>query len=135
MLMRMEFMPGGALETPEFGSIKLAMDSYQQLRNDARYPPILISLGMNDPRVAPWQPARLAAKSIVHGNPALLRVELDNGHGVGQTKRRRPPISCPRRLAANQKKRRMHSAAKAIHKWIGKHSAEPGGGPLNSYRY
>ena len=86
MLMRMEFMPGGALETPEFGSIKHAMDSYQQLRNDARYPPILISLGMNDPRVAPWQPARLAAKSIAHGNPALLRVELDNGHGVGQTK-------------------------------------------------
>lgn len=93
-MIRFEFTPGGPLETPEFGTIKtergfrnlLAMDSYQHVRKEVRYPPILISMGMNDARVAPWQPAKLAARLIAYGNPALLRVDLDNGHGVGQTK-------------------------------------------------
>jgi len=82
------------LETQEFGSVTtedgfrnlLAMDAYQNVRKDVRYPPVLITMGMNDPRVAPWQPAKLAAKLLAYGNPTLLRVDLDGGHGVGATK-------------------------------------------------
>ena len=92
---RMEFMPEGALETQEFGSIKteagfrnlLAMDTYQHVERDVRYPPFLISMGLNDPRVAPWQPAKLAARLQAAGKTVvLLRVDLENGHGVGSTR-------------------------------------------------
>ena len=93
-MVRLEFMPDGALETQEFGTLKteqgfrnlLAIDTYQNVRQEAHYPPVLITMGMNDARIAPWQPAKLAAKLIAYGNPTLLRVELDNGHGVGETK-------------------------------------------------
>jgi prolyl oligopeptidase len=93
-MVRLEFMPDGPLETQEFGSINteqgfrnlLAIDTYQNVRKEAHYPPVLITMGMNDARIAPWQPAKLAAKLIAYGNPTLLRVDLDNGHGVGETK-------------------------------------------------
>jgi prolyl oligopeptidase len=92
-MIRMEFMPGGPLETQEFGSVKteqgfrnlLTMDTYQHVQNNVRYPPTLITMGMNDPRIAPWQPAKLAAKLIAYGDRALLRVEVNGGHGIGET--------------------------------------------------
>jgi hypothetical protein len=51
----------GPLETPEFATIKtvqgfrnlLTMDTYQNVRMDVHCPPILISMGMNDARIAP----------------------------------------------------------------------------------
>jgi prolyl oligopeptidase len=90
-MIRMEYMPDGALETQEFGSIKdatgfhnlLMMDTYQHVTKGVRYPPFLISMGLNDPRIAPWQPAKLAARLLALGNPTFLRVEVDGGHGVG----------------------------------------------------
>ncbi len=92
---RLEFMPDGALETQEFGSIKteagfrnlLAMDTYQHVRDAVGYPPFLIGMGLNDPRLAPWQPAKLAARLLAAGStPVLLRVDLENGHGIGSTR-------------------------------------------------
>ena len=64
-MIRLEYMPEGALETQEFGSIKdatgfrnlLMMDTYQHVRKGVRYPPFLISMGLNDARIAAWQPA------------------------------------------------------------------------------
>jgi len=93
-IIRMEFTPDGPLETQEFGSVKtergfrnlLAMDTYQNIQKDVGYPPVLITMGMNDPRIAPWQPAKLAAKLIAYGDHALLRVDVDGGHGIGATK-------------------------------------------------
>jgi prolyl oligopeptidase len=87
-MIRLEYMPQGALETQEFGSIKdasgfhnlLMMDTYQHVRPGVRYPPFLISMGLNDARVAAWQPAKLAARLLALGNPTLLRVEVDGGH-------------------------------------------------------
>jgi prolyl oligopeptidase len=42
-----------------------------------------------DPRVAPWQAARMTARlqacTISH-KPVLLRVDYDAGHGLGSTK-------------------------------------------------
>lgn len=93
-MIRLEYMPEGALETQEFGSIKnqagfrnlLTMDTYQHVQPDVRYPPFLINMGLNDARIAAWQPAKLAARLLAFGNPTLLRVEVDGGHGVGATR-------------------------------------------------
>jgi len=53
-----------------------------------QYPPIMITTGLNDPRVSSWAPAKLAATLLKSGttNPVLLRVDEDAGHGIGSTK-------------------------------------------------
>ncbi|TDE29430.1 prolyl oligopeptidase [Flavobacterium ranwuense] len=61
------------------------MDSYQHLKKGASYPACLISVGMNDARVAPWISgkfvARIKASTISH-NPILFAVDYDAGHGM-----------------------------------------------------
>lgn len=94
--LRDEFTPNGPNNIPEFGSVTdqqgfknlYAMDSIQHVKDGTLYPPILITTGLNDPRVAPWEPAKLAARLQASGtsNPVLLRVEADAGHGIGSTK-------------------------------------------------
>jgi len=94
--LRDEFTPNGPPNIPEFGTITneqgfrnlYAMDSYQHVKDGVTYPPILITTGLNDPRVSPWEPAKFAARLLSSGtpNPVLLRVELDAGHGIGSTK-------------------------------------------------
>ncbi len=95
-LLRMEFTPNGPPNVPEFGTIKTetgfhnlyAMDSVMHVKSGVAYPPILISTGLNDPRVAPWQPAKLAAAldAADDPNPVLLRIDPDAGHGIGSTR-------------------------------------------------
>ena len=44
---------------------------------------------MNDPRVAPWEAAKMTARlqaATSSGKPILLRVDYDAGHGMGSTK-------------------------------------------------
>lgn len=94
--LRMEFSPNGPPNIPEFGSVKTeegfrnlkAMDSYQHVEDGKRYPPVMITTGLNDPRVDPWQPAKLAARLLASGDPSpvLLRVDETAGHGIGSTK-------------------------------------------------
>ena len=82
-------------ETLEFGTITTqqgfanlyAMDSYQHVKDGATYPAVLVTTGLNDPRVASWEPAKFAARLQASGtpNPVLLRIETDGGHGVGST--------------------------------------------------
>lgn len=94
--LRDEFTPNGPPNIPEFGTITneqgfknlYAMDSYQHVKDGVTYPPVLITTGLNDPRVSPWEPAKFAARLLASGtpNPVLLRVELDAGHGIGSTK-------------------------------------------------
>lgn len=38
------------------------MDTLQHVRAGVQYPPVLITTGLNDPRVSPWEPAKLAAE-------------------------------------------------------------------------
>lgn len=93
---RSEFSPNGPPNIPEFGTIQtqqgfknlLAMDSYQHVAPGVAYPAVLITTGLNDPRVSPWEPAKLAARLQASGtpNPVLLRVEVDSGHGMGSTR-------------------------------------------------
>jgi prolyl oligopeptidase len=93
---RMEFSPDGPLEVQEFGSVRtesgfknlLAMDTYQHVLDGVRYPPLLITLGLNDPRIPAWEPAKLAARLMAADprNEVLLRVDAENGHGIGATR-------------------------------------------------
>jgi prolyl oligopeptidase len=98
--LRSELMPSGPANIPEFGTVKdpdgfkalYAMDAYQHVKPDTAYPAVLLTTGVNDPRVAPWQAAKMTARlqaSTNSGKPILLRVDYDAGHGLGSTKSQR----------------------------------------------
>jgi prolyl oligopeptidase len=98
--LRSELMESGPANIPEFGTVKeadgfkalYAMDAYQHVKPNTPYPAVLLTTGMNDPRVAPWQAAKMAARlqaSTTSGKPVLLRVDYDAGHGLGSTKSQR----------------------------------------------
>jgi prolyl oligopeptidase len=89
--MRMEFLPNGPANTPEFGTVQdpveaaalFEMDGYQHVKAGTRYPAVLGVAGWNDPRVAPWEPGKFVAAvqgASSSGRPALLKVNYDNGH-------------------------------------------------------
>jgi prolyl oligopeptidase len=88
------------LNIPEYGSVKteeglrglLAMDPYLHVQDAVRYPAVLLTTGATDPRVAPWQVTKMAARlqaATVSGKPVLLRVDYDAGHGMGSTAEQR----------------------------------------------
>lgn len=92
--LRMEFTANGATNLPELGSVAtregfdalLAMDAYHKLRDGTAYPAVLLTHGINDPRVEPWFSAKMAARlqaTSNSGNPVLLRIDYDAGHGIG----------------------------------------------------
>jgi prolyl oligopeptidase len=93
---RSEFSPNGPPNIPEFGTITteqgfrnlLAMDSYQNVKDGTHYPAIMITTGLNDPRVSSWEPGKFAARLRTTGTraPVLLRVEEAAGHGIGSTR-------------------------------------------------
>ncbi|MFZ0519657.1 MAG: prolyl oligopeptidase family serine peptidase [Candidatus Acidiferrales bacterium] len=98
--LRSETMASGPANIPEFGTVKeadgfkalYAMDAYQHVKAGTPYPAVLLSTGVNDPRVAPWQAAKMTARlqaSTSSGKPILLRVDYDAGHGLGSTKSQR----------------------------------------------
>ncbi|HEX5322586.1 MAG TPA: prolyl oligopeptidase family serine peptidase [Capsulimonadaceae bacterium] len=95
--LRSELEPNGPPNIPEFGSFTTpdgfealyAMDAYLHVRNGVRYPAVLLTTGINDPRVASWEPAKMAARlqaATASDKPILLRVDYDAGHGIGSTK-------------------------------------------------
>jgi len=98
--LRSELMASGPANIPEFGTVKeadgfkalYAMDAYQHVKPSTPYPAVLLTTGVNDPRVAPWQAAKMTARlqaSSSSGKPVLLRVDYDAGHGIGSTKSQR----------------------------------------------
>jgi prolyl oligopeptidase len=95
--MRMEFSENGVPNIPEFGSVKTeegfkalyAMSSYHSVRDATPYPAVLVTTGINDPRVDAWQAGKMAARlqaATSSGKPVLLRIDYDAGHGIGSTK-------------------------------------------------
>jgi prolyl oligopeptidase len=93
-------MASGPANIPEFGTVKdpdgfkalYAMDAYQHVKPNTHYPAVLLTTGANDPRVAPWQAAKMTARlqaCTSSGKPVLLRVDYDAGHGLGSTKTQR----------------------------------------------
>ena len=52
------------------------------------YPAVLLTTGLNDPRVVLWQATKMTARlqaASSSGKPVLLRVEEHGGHGFGST--------------------------------------------------
>jgi prolyl oligopeptidase len=98
--MRFEFSPNGPLNIPEFGTVTdpegfkalYEMDAYQHVRDGTHYPSVLLTTGLNDPRVSSWQLTKMAARlqaANASKNPILLRIETDAGHGMGSTRTQR----------------------------------------------
>ena len=98
--LRAELTSNGVPNIPEFGSFKteegfkalLAMDGYSKVKDGQKYPAIMLTTGINDPRVEPWMSAKMAARlqaATASGKPVLLRVDYDAGHGIGSTKKQR----------------------------------------------
>jgi prolyl oligopeptidase len=97
-MLRAEFSANGVPNIPEFGTVKaedgfkglLAMSSYHAVRDGVKYPAVLLTTGFNDPRVDAWQAGKMAARlaaASASGKPILLRVDFDEGHGIGATKK------------------------------------------------
>jgi len=62
----------------------LEMDAYHHIKKGVKYPATLITSGINDPRVAPWIPAKFVAKLLANNssnNPILLKIDYAGGHG------------------------------------------------------
>jgi prolyl oligopeptidase len=101
--LRAQAYANGIVNVPEFGSVDTqagfedlyAMDSYLHVRNGVPYPAVLLTTGMNDPRVAPWMPAKMAARlqaASSSGKPVLLRVNYEGGHGFGATRKQEEDV-------------------------------------------
>ena len=85
-------LPLTPIEWPEWGNPnedKAAFDyirsysPYDQLE-PRNYPPILVTAGLNDPRVTYWEPAKYVAKMRTlktDSNPLLLKTNMGAGHG------------------------------------------------------
>ena len=95
--LRVELSENGPVNTPEFGSVKTqegfedlyTMSSYVHVQDGVRYPAVMFTTGINDPRVTPWQAAKMTARlqaATASGKPILLRVDYQAGHGIGNTK-------------------------------------------------
>ena len=95
--LRSELMASGPANIPEFGTVKTeegfkglyAMDAYVHVKDGTPYPAVILTTGINDPRVEPWQASKMAARlqaATSSSKPILLRVDYDAGHGFGSGK-------------------------------------------------
>lgn len=95
--LRMEFLPNGAINVPELGSVATEegfkalqlIDAYSKVQDGVPYPAVLLTTGLNDPRVMPSHAMKMAARlqrATTSERPVLLRVEMEGGHGLGSTK-------------------------------------------------
>jgi len=93
--LRVELSPNGLFNTTEFGSVKnldqfkalYAYSPYNHVVKGTKYPAILLTAGLNDGRVAPYNSFKFAAilqAAAAPGNPILLTVN-SFGHGIGSS--------------------------------------------------
>ena len=98
--LRAEFMEAGPANVPEFGTVAdpdgfkglAEMDALSHVKDGVRYPAVMATTGVNDPRVAPWEAGKFTARlqaASASGKPVILRVETDAGHGIGSTRKQR----------------------------------------------
>ena len=96
---RLEVAENGPNQYAEFGDPRtedgfkalVAQDAYLMLPTAAAAPDMLLTIGLNDKRVAPWMNAKFAAlagnrfgdKSLV-----LVRADTEAGHGIGSARDR-----------------------------------------------
>jgi prolyl oligopeptidase len=97
-MIRDMFSPDGPLNVPEYGDLKTPdgvrnlyeISAYYHVTDGTHYPAVMLTTGMNDPRVVSWEPGKMAARlqtATAGGKPVLLRVDYQGGHGlIGGTK-------------------------------------------------
>ena len=96
-MLRMETTTNGVPNIAEFGSTQspegfkslLEMSSLHQVKDGTKYPAVLLTHGINDPRVEPWMSAKMTARlqtASTSNKPILFRVDYEAGHGMGSTK-------------------------------------------------
>jgi prolyl oligopeptidase len=101
--LRAEYETDGDANSLEYGSVKteagfralLAVDAVQHVKDGTAYPATLLTTGINDPRVAPWQPGKMTARlqaASTGARPVLLRVDYEAGHGIGSTRTQRDEL-------------------------------------------
>lgn len=94
---RAETTTNGVPNIPEFGTVTieeefhalLEMSSYHQVKDGVKYPAVLLTHGFNDPRVEPWNSAKMTARlqaATASDRPVLLRIDFGAGHGIGSTR-------------------------------------------------
>ena len=100
---RAELTPNGVPNIPEFGThttepgfrALLAMSTYHHIVDGVRYPALLFTHGVNDPRVEVWHSSKAAARlqqavqGVPNARPVLLRLDYQSGHGIGDTREQR----------------------------------------------
>jgi prolyl oligopeptidase len=97
---RSEFSPNGPPNIPEFGTVTdpdgfkglFEMDALLHVKDGVTYPSVLLTTGLNDPRVSSWEPTKMTARlQAANGgpNPIILRIDVDAGHGIGSTRGQR----------------------------------------------
>jgi oligopeptidase B len=85
-------LPLTPIEWPEWGNPIESAAVYREIAayspydhvTAQDYPPILVTAGLNDPRVTYWEPAKWVAKlraAKTDANPLLLKVNMGAGHG------------------------------------------------------
>lgn len=95
--LRYETTTNGVPNIPEYGSVKTEegfrglyeMSAFHHVKDGVKYPAVLLTHGITDPRVEPWISAKMAARlqaATTSGKPVLLRIDYDAGHGIGSTK-------------------------------------------------
>jgi prolyl oligopeptidase len=95
-MLRNELTSNGTFNTTEYGTVKEptqfdALYAYSPLHHvvdGTAYPPMLMTTGINDGRVDPWQSLKMAARlqsANPNGKLVLLRVAGDAGHGQGMS--------------------------------------------------
>ena len=74
---------GNPLEDPDAYAYLKSYSPYDNI-HDGEYPALLVTAGLNDPRVAFWEPAKWVAKLREHKTDdrlVLLKTEMGAGHG------------------------------------------------------
>ncbi|MGQ0385260.1 MAG: prolyl oligopeptidase family serine peptidase [Gammaproteobacteria bacterium] len=86
--------PNGPVNWPEFGDPNteagfkslVGMSAYQKVKDGTVFPAVMLPHGYNDPRVAVWHSAKMAARlqrATSSGKPVLLNIDYETGHGIG----------------------------------------------------
>jgi oligopeptidase B len=77
-----EYEEWGDPNDPEFYDYMKSYSPYDNVRRVA-YPAVLVTAGLNDPRVPYWEPAKWVAKlrsATLSSRPILLKTDLESGH-------------------------------------------------------
>lgn len=96
-MLRYETVPDGPENVPEFGSISTpegleqlrAISALHHVKDGTAYPAVLLTAGVNDPRIPSWQPGKMAMRlqaASTSGKPVLLRIDSEAGHGIRSTR-------------------------------------------------